>query len=76
MRSLQSHLYPYFFAYKLKLFLDLVIKAQHTSFSAAFGTGVVPHLNQMDLPTLMSRTSLFPILGVLGGIFHFFPDFY
>ena len=28
------------------------------------------HLGRMDLPTIISRTSQFPILGVLG-IFHF-----
>ena len=30
------------------------------------------HFGRMDLPTLISRISLFPILGVLNGIFHFF----
>ena len=29
----------------------------------------------MELPTLIGRTSLFPILGVLGGILHFIPNF-
>ena len=30
----------------------------------------------MDLSTFISGTSLFPILGVLGGIFHSLPYFY
>ena len=29
----------------------------------------------MDMPTISSKTSTFPILGVLGGIFFFFPNF-
>ena len=29
------------------------------------------HLSRMDMPTIISRTSQFPILGVLGAIFHF-----
>ena len=29
----------------------------------------------MDLPTFISRMSPFTFLGVLGGIFHFFPNF-
>ena len=29
----------------------------------------------MDFPTLISRMNLFPIFGVLGGIFHFFQIF-
>ena len=29
----------------------------------------------MDFPTLNSRTHLFPILGLLGGIFKFSPKF-
>ena len=28
----------------------------------------------VDLPTLIGRTGLFPILGVLNGIFHFIPN--
>ena len=31
--------------------------------------------SQMGLSTIISWTSLFPILGVLGGIFHIFPNF-
>ena len=35
------------------------------------------YLSQMDLPTLISRMSLFPILGVLGDIFFIcFPIFF
>ena len=30
---------------------------------------------RMDLPTLISRKSPFKIIGVLGGVFHFFPNF-
>ena len=33
---------------------------------------IFTHLSQMDWPTLINRTSPFPILGVLGGIFLFF----
>ena len=29
----------------------------------------------MNFPTLISRTAPFPILGVLGGIFHFYSNF-
>ena len=29
----------------------------------------------MDLPSLISGTSPYPILGVSGGIFHFFPNY-
>ena len=29
------------------------------------------HLNRMDPPTRISRTRSFPMLGVLGGVFHF-----
>ena len=48
-------------------------RLQQTTFSDAC---ILTHLNsQMDMPTLIRRTSSFPILGVLGGIFHFSPKF-
>ena len=34
---------------------------------------LLTHLSLMDLPTLISKTSPFPILGALGGIFHLLP---
>ena len=36
--------------------------------------GILPHLSPIDLSTLITWTSPFPILGALGGIFHFFPQ--
>ena len=36
---------------------------------------LLTHISQLDLPTLNGRTSPFPILGMLGGIYHFFPNF-
>ena len=33
------------------------------------------HLCRMELPTVMKWTSPFPILGLLGGIFHFYSNF-
>ena len=33
------------------------------------------HLSRMGFPTTISRTSPFPVLGVSGGIFHFYSNF-
>ena len=38
-------------------------------------TSFLTHFSLMDLPTLTSRMSPFPIKGMLGGTFHFFPNF-
>ena len=36
--------------------------------------GCLTHYSKMDLPTLISWTSPFQNLGVLGGIFHFYQN--
>ena len=33
------------------------------------------HLSRMNFPICISRTSLFQVLGVLAGVFHFYPIF-
>ena len=43
-----------------------------TVVSIPITTGFLTHLSRMYTPTLISRTSLLPILGVLGVFFHFF----
>ena len=36
---------------------------------------IFTYLSQMNLFIIIIRASPFPVLGVLGGIFHFFPNF-
>ena len=36
---------------------------------------VLTHFSHMDLPILISRTSLSSILGMLSGMFHFYSNF-
>ena len=34
----------------------------------------INHLSLIEFPTTISRTGLFPVLGKLGGIFHFYSN--
>ena len=47
------------------------IKVFYSNLSSNF---TLTHLSRMDFHTLISRTSPFPILRVLGGVFHFYSN--
>ena len=50
-------------------------ETEETTFSSMQYFDCLTHLSRMNFPIAISRTSLFPILGLLGGIFHFYLNF-
>ena len=40
-----------------------------------FADQIVTYLSRMNFPISIDRASLFQILGVLGGIFHFYSNY-
>ena len=59
----------------VKKFLKKIIVWQSSSWGRESWLINLTHLSLMDLPTLISRMSLLPILGMLGSIFHFYSYF-
>ena len=61
------------FAYDLSYLIIVSIKALYPFKSTIFID--INTFRPMDLPTLINGKSPFPILVLLGGIFHFIPNY-
>ena len=68
---IQSKVPWHFYDLRFVIFLHPLQNYQPWDFCKC---NILTNLSQMDLPTLICRTSPFPILWVLGGTFHCFPN--